>query len=406
MKRIIAAAFLLTALTSCSAVEESLPESVENSVVDNSDDGKEFQDSLNEPSEVDNSNDDSEFQYSVNEPSEVDNSNDDSEFQYSVNEYGVDVKKAGRIVQTLECNYNLHYYNNENSEDFLIFRDFDFDGYDDLCIPLSSGTLYTNGTYYRFNPETSLYEKWDELNEIGRVMLTDEEAKVIKYGKNDGDYWLEYYNYIWQDGKPILFEHEVTETGDEWLTYAVDTDGNEAIITEELKYSVNEDSIDVIRNGKTVQSINFDTTELISFSERVSVDLEQFLVTSDFDFDGYDDLFIPERLGTPNIPGKYYRYNPDTGMYEEWEEFNKISTLVRIQQTNNALIEDITSSVVDYKETAWFWEGSVLKKKFQRIQKAVENNEIIIEDYKFDENDELMLTGTYKLGEEPPFCNN
>lgn len=271
MKRIIAAAFLLTALTSCSVVEESLPESVENSVVDTSDDEKESQDSLNEPSDVDNSNDNSEFQDSVDENSNVDNSDTDGEFQDSVD---------------------------ENS----------------------------------------------------------------------------------------------------------DVDNSDTDV--EFQYSVNKDSIDVIRNGKTVQSINFDTTELISWSERVSVEPEQFLTSSDFDFDGYDDLFIPEMLGTPNIPGKYYKYNPDTEMYEEWEEFNKISTLVRIQQTNDALIEDISGSAVDYKETAWFWEGSVLKRKLQRIQKADENNEIIIEDYKFDENDEPVLIGTYKLGEEPPFCNN
>lgn len=290
MKRIIAAAFLLTALTSCSAVEESLPESVENSVVDASDDDSESQDSVDENSDVDNSDTDGEFQDSLNEPSDVGNSNDNSEFQDSVDE--------NSVVDTSDDNK----------------------------------------------------ESQDSVDENSHVDNSD-------------------------------------------------ADG-------EFQYSVNKDSIDVIRNGKTVQSINFDTTELISWSERVSVAPEQFLTSSDFDFDGYDDLFIPEMLGTPNIPGKYYKYNPDTGMYEEWEEFNKISTLVRIQQTNDALIEDIRGSAVDYKTTAWFWEGSVLKRKLQRIQKADENNEIIIEDYKFDENDEPVLTGTYKLGEEPPFCNN
>lgn len=119
-----------------------------------------------------------------------------------------------------------------NTDEHMIFDDFDFDGYDDIVIPYSIGTLYTSAVYYRFNPENERYEEWDQLNEIGRLMLIEPETSILKWGGNSGDYWLEYFKYKWQDGKIVLFEHDVTETGSDWEYYSVDADGNETLIPD------------------------------------------------------------------------------------------------------------------------------------------------------------------------------
>lgn len=148
-------------------------------------------------------------------------------YTYSVNENSVDVLLDGKIVQTLECDYT--------PDDRLFFEDFDFDGCNDLFFMMKNGAMYSNGTYFRYVPETGLFEKWDELNKIGHGMIVNAENSTLREKKHSDDYWLEYLDYKWEDNKLVLFEHRVSETGEIMEIYSVDSDGNEKLINTEVK---------------------------------------------------------------------------------------------------------------------------------------------------------------------------
>ncbi|MDE6789772.1 MAG: hypothetical protein K2J47_10705 [Ruminococcus sp.] len=130
------------------------------------------------------------------------------------------------IIQILECNYIA-------DTEKIITEDFDFDGFDDLFISMERGAMFAPGTYFRFNPETELYEKWDMLNEIGCEMIADTESKTLKLRNNSSSYWLEYFVYKWENGNIVLCEHDISETGEKMLIYSVDSHGNETF-TEEI----------------------------------------------------------------------------------------------------------------------------------------------------------------------------
>lgn len=148
-------------------------------------------------------------------------------YTYSVNENSVDVLLEGKIIQTLECDYT--------PDDKLFFEDYDFDGCNDLFFMMKNGAMYSNGAYFRYVPDTGLFEKWDELNKIGRGMIVNAENSTLREKKHSDDYWLEYFDYKWEDSKLVLFEHRVSETGEIMEIYSVDSDGNEKLIGTEVK---------------------------------------------------------------------------------------------------------------------------------------------------------------------------
>lgn len=59
---------------------------------------------------------------------------------------------------------------------FLIRKDYDNDGYTDLCIPYISSDKFI---YYHFDLDTAQYEKWNFFNELNSV--------IIKYFINNSD---------------------------------------------------------------------------------------------------------------------------------------------------------------------------------------------------------------------------
>lgn len=139
------------------------------------------------------------------------------------------LKETGETVQKIEENFSA------DDELSIEFADYDFDGYDDMFIRMKNGTMFSNGTYYRFVPDIGLFEKWDEMNKIGREMIVDTETSTLREKSFNDDYWLEYFDYKWEDNKLILFEHRVSETGEVMEIYSVDQNGNEKHIGSEVK---------------------------------------------------------------------------------------------------------------------------------------------------------------------------
>lgn len=150
-----------------------------------------------------------------------------SNYTFSINESGVDVLLDGKVIQTLECDYS--------PDDSLFFEDYDFDGYKDLFVMMDNGAMYSNGTYFRYVPDTGLFEKWDELNKIGRAMIVNAENSTLREKRFNNDYWLEYFDYKWENNRLDLFEHRLSKNGEVMEIYSVAPDGSEKLIGSEVK---------------------------------------------------------------------------------------------------------------------------------------------------------------------------
>lgn len=282
---------------------------------------------------------------------------------YTVNENGISLKMDGKAVPDIELGYSP-------KSDYISAGDFDFDGYQDIFIPFEDS--YREGCYYRYDPDTEQFESWDMLNEIGYVMETDgDDTLLLKMYSMTGEKYFvykwtndelcpvllsnyyytsegatdDYYEYS-PDGSKILFERHLINlnNGVRYKTY----------VREELVYfSVKADGIDVLRDGKVLQTIEGDYLgELDLAARRVYSEMpvkeieyldkygfyvpEDFLKTTDFNFDGYPDLFIPtDHLSDTGV---YYRFDPETELFEEWDELNRIGESVYTENEDEALI--------------------------------------------------------------------
>lgn len=268
---------------------------------------------------------------------------------YTVTGNDINLKMDGRTVQSLGLGYSP-------KENYISAADFDFDGYQDIFIPFEDS--YVAGCYYRYNPDTEQFESWEQLNEIGYVMeIGDDDTLLMKMYSQTGNkcttyQWkngeivpvlLSYYYFTSDgavndfyeytpDGSTILFERQLIDpnNGTKYKTYTRD---------ELVYFSVKAYGIDVLRNGKVLQTIEgdyFGELDLAARKVRHEVPMENveyhdeydfyvpedFLNATDFDFDGFNDLFIPtDHL---SATGVYYRFNPQSELFEEWDTLNQI----------------------------------------------------------------------------------
>lgn len=139
---------------------------------------------------------------------------DPSEITFRINGDSVEVMQGEKVLQTLACDYTP-------DDEKLIAEDYDFDGYADLFVMMEDGAMYAPGTYFRFCPDTGLYETWDELNAIGRQMIPHPEDGTLMLRKTNSDYWIEYFVYKWENGSLTLTEHAVSEDGETFAYLSV-----------------------------------------------------------------------------------------------------------------------------------------------------------------------------------------
>lgn len=109
-------------------------------------------------------------------------------------------------------------------------------------------------------------------------------------------------------------------------------------------------------------------------------------VASDFDFDGYDDLYVPDYDG---LHGTYYRYNPDTEHFDVWDELNKIGRLLNVGMSENVRIGRILSlDTDDSQRFIYKWNGDKLNMVERRETDKNNNTETW---YYIDENGNEIL---------------
>lgn len=289
----------------------------------------------------------------------------------------------------------------EAPEEFLTIADFNFDGYDDLFVPHGIGAANVSGKYFYMNPTRDFnpFEEWDELNKIGLLMSVDSENKTLKFFAKDGAIGHEEIVYKWNNGNlqsvfhelwyknflddQIYIDHfEFDDAGKETFVKrerVLLDENNEWLGTEEVEFphsyafSVNENSIDVLLDGKIVQTLECDHT--LS---------EKNLFFEDYDFDGFNDLFILNE----NSNGTYYRYVPDSGLFEKWDELNKIGKFMYTGISSNVSIGRILVKNDGNDQTFIYkWnDGSLILVERSETVIDKNTNESVKKWYYIDEN--------------------
>lgn len=280
---------------------------------------------------------------------------------YSVTENKVDLKLNKKTVQTIELDYRPMI-------DYISAEDFDFDGYTDIFIPAERSGI--SGKYYHYNPDTEHFDEWDELNKIGYKLTANSDNTLtvnsyLEYGDVSTKYqWngnsLElvalldcryskngYINDLYEyqpDGSKILVERTYINPKNNAKYKTLGRD-------EVIYFEVTENSVNAMRDGKVLQSFENNTLYEHSLSGERHTPPEKYLDNSDFDYDGYEDLFIPETADK----GTYYRFNPDTERFDKWDELNKTGDTFFMESDD----ENYLRSIVYYKDDTYEYETLV-----------------------------------------------
>lgn len=189
----------------------------------------------------------------------------------------------------------------------------------------------------------------------------------------------------------------------------------------DITCSVLKKGVEIIRNGKTVQTIEIDTEAMLNAYDNGIIDPSSLINIHDFDFDGYDDLFIPQEIGVLNTFGIYMHYNPETEAFEEWSEMADIS-VYSWTEDDQTLHTHAKNSACEYENKTYVWNNEkqlvLIDSQVQyRLDDKPENQYNIYIDYfeypdgtetlvkreklLFNENFEIVGTEEIPLGEQP-----
>lgn len=126
--------------------------------------------------------------------------------------------------------------------------------------------------------------------------------------------------------------------------------------------------IEIIRKGKVIQLIETDTKSI--FDEYADGMAVEPVTLADYDFDGYDDLYIKQGgFRTPNLYGVYMHYNPETKKFETWEQLSGINTVIWTDEKNQKLNTSVTGSAVDHESWTYIWNDD---KQLQLIENSLQ----------------------------------
>lgn len=274
---------------------------------------------------------------------------------YSVTENKVDLKLNKKTVQTIELDYCP-------IRDYISAEDFDFDGYTDIFIPAERSGI--SGKYYHYNPDTEHFNEWDELNEFGYKLTVTPDNTLTTTSYLEHGNVIKKYQWNGNSLEPVsLIDCHYSKNGYINDLYEYQPDGSKILVErtyinpknnakyktlgrdEVIYFEVTENSVNAMRDGKVLQSFENNTLYEHSLSGERHTPPEKYLDTSDFDYDGYEDLFIPETADK----GTYYRFNPDTERFDKWDELNKTGDTFFMESDD----ENYLRSMVYYKDNTY-----------------------------------------------------
>lgn len=153
------------------------------------------------------------------------------------------------------------------------------------------------------------------------------------------------------------------------------------------------DKIEVIRpysdgKSRSCQTLSVDTAEIKEKLEKNSnMTINDFIKKEDFDGDGYPDLFVKEKEDELNTSGKYFKYDPEKGKYESWEELNALKYEIKKDTASNRLIVlDKKEDKIEYEKKSFEWNAQNKLVLREYIHQYTSNGDILIDYINYDEN--------------------
>lgn len=156
---------------------------------------------------------------------------------------------------------------------------------------------------------------------------------------------------------------------------------------EHYSFKVDTDGVWVYYDDTMIQLLPADTEQLLEYTDHYAP--EELLYYRDYDFDGWNDLFIPEVLGRANMPGRYYRFNTETGLFDVWAELDEIGLYIH-PNNDGTLTCSVTSSAVDHKSTVYKWQDGKLTAIRREVQYQSGDGEIYIDYFTVSDGEEQL----------------
>ncbi len=182
-------------------------------------------------------------------------------------------------------------------------------------------------------------------------------------------------------------------TGTNTVTTAVTTTSPFDVTSGDTLFRIQDNGVEVIRNGKVIQLIETDTKPFLDAYQNGTISSSATLITlGDYDFDGYDDLYIRQGgFGTPNSYGVYMHYNPKTKKFETWEELADIKTTIWIDEENQKLNTSVSSSAVDHESWTYIWNDD---KQLQLIENSIQyavEEDVFIDYFEYPDGEKTLV---------------
>lgn len=162
------------------------------------------------------------------------------------------------------------------------------------------------------------------------------------------------------------------------------------VTNDDITCHVMESGVEILRDNKTIQIIEVDTEQMLSFYDNGEMDSSNMINMEDFDFDGYDDLFIPQEIGAMNTFGIYMHYNPETEIFEEWEELAEITVCIQTEEDGTLHTYAKDSAFENVSKTYIWNEDKTLKLISYSIQ-YIDNEDIFVDYFEYPDDEETLV---------------
>lgn len=161
--------------------------------------------------------------------------NEEKNFSYKITESGgVEIYSDGEFYQSLDVTIDDTFLDFE-SKGLLMFRDYDFDGYNDIAVEKALSANNAVFRYFRYNLDTEYFESWSELDDLYFYVKINSDKTLSVHSKS-GAVDAEDTVYKWSDDVliPVSKEKRYFKGEDIFVDYfEYDNNGNENLTKRE-----------------------------------------------------------------------------------------------------------------------------------------------------------------------------
>lgn len=142
------------------------------------------------------------------------------EISARITDSGVEIVRNEQVIQKISADTNaLKANKSQGMPCAIVFRDYDFDGYADVFIPESIGTMNSTGRYFRYNAEKKIFERWDDMNSVSFLAQTDTANNTVVVDTRSSAVDHETKTYVWKDGVLTLIDRKIMYQGGDGAIY-------------------------------------------------------------------------------------------------------------------------------------------------------------------------------------------